>query len=222
MEKIKVDLFSAFGFILPGVTMLFALVIAFDAQIDQISALKNLKLEVDLGKLSAALIAAYLMGYATHNFGYFLYLRVSRKFWRLPKDLDGTLNSSRLNVYLRAKSPANLEFLEKWLALRAMSHNLAFGFLFFSITCAFKAANHPNHWWQWALLSVILLVIVYQLLLRAHFYTQWYLMDRQNAAEMVQREQAEEPFHLQHPWHIRRSEEDEKKPEPKKDSGSKG
>ncbi|MEM9337794.1 MAG: hypothetical protein AAGA66_03645, partial [Bacteroidota bacterium] len=79
-----------------------------------------------------------------------------------------------------------------WNALRAMSHNLSFSFIFLSIVCFIKAVvNHERYLLQWLIIGIILLILAYQLLKRAYYYHIWYYRDRNNAFTMVSKENAE-------------------------------
>ncbi|MEM9341046.1 MAG: hypothetical protein AAGA66_20100, partial [Bacteroidota bacterium] len=112
MEKIKIGLFDAFGFILPGTILLMSILIALTPDLNTLESIQKIKLTFDLGNLSLGLVVAYVIGYATHNFGYYLHSRVGLKIWKLPNDLYTDVAGSQMNVLLREKSPNNMEYLE--------------------------------------------------------------------------------------------------------------
>lgn len=189
MEKVKIGLFDALGFILPGTILLMSILIALTPDLNTIEDIRKVKLTFDWANLSIGLIIAYVTGYATHNFGYYLHSRVGLKLWKLPDDIKSDVSGSEMNVLLREKSPNNMEYLEKWNALRAMSHNLSFSFIFLSIVCFIKAImNYKCFLLQWLVFGLILLALAYQLLRRAYYYHIWFYRDRKNAFKMVTKE----------------------------------
>ncbi|MCX2743057.1 hypothetical protein OO013_04230 [Mangrovivirga sp. M17] len=186
MEKIKYTLFDFFGFVLPGSFLIFSATIILNKDVESIKDLIKPFNDVSLSVFTIGMIAAYLVGNGIHNLGYWVHTKVGLKYWQVPKSyLKPKLAPAKMDALIREFSPRNADTLDLWNALRAMSHNLSLGFLFFGFTGTIKLIEHSNLWLEWTVTSTIAFIFSIQCLKRAFFYHVWYYRDRKAIYEAL-------------------------------------
>ncbi|QCK16827.1 hypothetical protein [Mangrovivirga cuniculi] len=186
MEKVKYTLFDFFGFVLPGSFLLFSATIILNGNVKSIQDLITPFNNISLSAFTIGLIAAYLVGNGVHNLGYWVHTKIGLKYWQIPKSyLQPKLAPAKMDALIREFSPRNADTLDLWNALRAMSHNLSLGFLFFGCTGILKLIENSNYWLEWTAISIISLIFSVQCLKRAFFYHVWYHRDRKAVFEAL-------------------------------------
>ncbi len=184
------NIFDAFGFIFPGTLILFALVLLAEDQ--AVIHLKDSFLPFKELPASAYVLAtfmAYVVGFLVNTFGYRLYKRLGSRLWQMPKGVKLGSEQACYAVLVREFSPRNLAHLEKWNALKAMSHNFSVSFLVLFLVAIIKTITHFGvaHV-EWAGLALVSIYFAYSLLQRAFFYHRYYYEDLRHSVEALELE----------------------------------
>lgn len=187
VRNVQISIFDAFGFIFPGVLILFAcILLAEDTTVihlkDVIHPLKGLSTALFV----VGTFIAYVIGFLVNTFGYKLYKKVGGYLWNMPNEVKMGREQARYSVLVREFSPRNLAHLEKWNALKAMSHNFSVSFLVLFIVCMVKTFTHLQvAGFEWLAIGITSLYFAYTLLHRAHFYHRYYYEDLRHTVEAL-------------------------------------
>ena len=187
VRNVQISIFDAFGFVFPGVLILFSAIIL--AENDSVIHLKD-AIEpfkaLNTSLFIAGTFIAYVIGFLVNTFGYKLYKKVGSLLWKMPDDIKLGREQARYAVLVREFSPRNLAHLEKWNALKAMSHNFSVSFLVLFIVCVIKTFSHlTTSGLEWICLGLASVYFAYTLLHRAYFYHRYYYEDLRHTVEAL-------------------------------------
>lgn len=191
VRNLQISLFDAFGFIFPGAFILFAFTLLTENEtVIHIKDSMGLLKEAETTMLVMGTLLSYIIGFLVNSFGYKLYKKVSGYLWEMPDDVKLGREQARYAVLVREFSPRNLAHLEKWNALKAMSHNFSLSFLvLFGVSLAKAVLHWPAAGWEWAILAIVSVYCAYSLLHRAHFYQRYYYEDLRHTVVSLHLEQ---------------------------------
>jgi hypothetical protein len=189
-RNVQFNLFDAFGFIFPGFLILFSLLIL--AEDSTVVHLKDSFIPLNKIPTSLFIVAtflAYVVGFLVNTFGYRLYKKLGSRLWEMPKEVKLGREQARYSVLVREFSPRNMAHLEKWNALKAMSHNFSVSFLVLFAVAIIKTITHWGEaHLEWAGLALVSLYFAYSLLQRAFFYHRYYYEDLRHSVEALELE----------------------------------
>ncbi len=178
MKELVQHAFDFFGYVIPGLFIIFSLSIL-AVPINNIDTAISMTKKFDIGLGTVMVIVAYVIGFCIYPVGRFLYKTIGFKLFgnRILDDSNQT-NLSVPNKYalLREHSPMNFKYVESWNIYCAMSHNLMVASLFFCVVSIVKIVSGVDTLlWIGALLTGIIIFLI--LTHRAVTYFHWAAYD---------------------------------------------
>lgn len=178
MKELVQHAFDFFGYVIPGLFIIFSLSIL-AVPINNINTAISMTKKFDIGLGTVMVIVAYVIGFCIYPVGRFLYKTIGFKLFgnRILDDSNQT-NLSVPNKYalLREHSPMNFKYVESWNIYCAMSHNLMVASLFFCVVSIVKIVSGVDTLlWIGALLTGIIIFLI--LTHRAVTYFHWAAYD---------------------------------------------
>jgi len=179
MKELVQRAFDFFGYVIPGLFIIFSLSILV-VPIKDINTVISLTKKFDIGLGTVMVIFAYVIGFCIYPVGRYLYKTIGfQLFGNHLKDdeptdsnKDDKLTVSNKYALLREHSPMNFKYVESWNIYCAMSHNLMVASLFFSAVSIVKIARGGDKLlWFGALVTGIIIFLI--LTHRAVTYSRW-------------------------------------------------
>lgn len=187
MEKIKLSFFDTFAYLIPGVLILTAIVIPFNSEIKSVSNIPTVFKDINTTQILFVLLVGYIIGIVCNFFGHKLY-QIAKWIWRneVISQKDYKLADTEIHVLIRELSPNNYAYLESWLGLSNMSHNIAVALIFFFVVSIVKMfqLNFVNII-DWIVLSIISIISMIIFLKRSIRFNNYYKTDRVAAIEIL-------------------------------------
>ena len=178
MKELVQRAFDFFGYVIPGLFIIFSLSIL-AVPINDIDTVISLTKKFDIGLGTVMVIVAYVIGFCVYPVGRFLYKTIGFKLFgnRILDDSNQTnLSVPTKYALLREHSPMNFKYVESWNIYCAMSHNLMVASLFFSVVSIIKMASGTDKLlWFGALVTGIIIFLI--LTHRAVTYFHWAAYD---------------------------------------------
>ena len=178
MKELVQRAFDFFGYVIPGLFIIFSLSIL-AVPINDIDTVISLTKKFDIGLGTVMVIVAYVIGFCVYPVGRFLYKTIGFKLFgnRILDDSNQTnLSVPTKYALLREHSPMNFKYVESWNIYCAMSHNLMVASLFFSVVSIIKMASGADKLlWFGALVTGIIIFLI--LTHRAVTYFHWAAYD---------------------------------------------
>jgi len=179
MEKIKLNLFDTFAYLIPGILVVLSISIAYNAEIESLSDIPNSYKGFTTPEILFTLLVAYIIGIICNFFGHHLY-QLAKKIWK--KDViiheDYHLTDTEIHVLIRELSPNNYSFLQSWLGLSNMSHNIALAMLIIVSVAIFKMFQVDTvKIWEWIFVLIISLISVIIFLKRSIRFNNYFKLE---------------------------------------------
>jgi hypothetical protein len=177
MNNLKFGIFDIFTYLLPGgVIALFFLVGVDKNYVEPLTIKPFIEILVfDTNTAILAIIGAYLVGIVCQYFGSLMFHAIRIYILKQEKPTFLGLSGAEFHVLLREFSPRNFAYVELYLALRGMSHNLAFAFGIGGITLFIKYLNCDNG--SWIIASLLSFLFAFVFFSRAKMFHAWYYED---------------------------------------------
>jgi hypothetical protein len=154
MEKIRIDFFDIFGYIIPGSALLMVGWIGADSHVQSIWQIYQSIQVVDKTGIFTGLFLSYILGFTLHIGGSFLYDKYRNGLFSSKWVINSAeMTTSEKWTVIREYGEKHISILERWYALRAFSQNLTAISLISVVICLYK-------WWafgyaEWAVLSLV-------------------------------------------------------------------
>lgn len=178
MKELVQHAFDFFGYVIPGLFIIFSVSIL-AVPINDIDTAISLTKQFDIGLGTVMVIVAYVIGFCIYPVGRFLYKTIGFKLFGnhiLEDSNQNNLSVPNKYALLREHSPMNFKYVESWNIYCAMSHNLMVASLFFAAVSIIKIASGADTLlWTGALLAGI--IIFFILTHRAVTYFHWAAYD---------------------------------------------
>ena len=178
MKELVQHAFDFFGYVIPGLFIIFSLSIL-AVPINNIDTVISMTKKFDIGLGTVMVIVAYVIGFCIYPVGRFLYKTIGFKLFgnRILDDSNQTnLSVPTKYALLREHSPMNFKYVESWNIYCAMSHNLMVASLFFCVVSIVKIVSGVDTLlWIGALLTGIIIFLI--LTHRAVTYFHWAAYD---------------------------------------------
>jgi hypothetical protein len=178
MKELVQHAFDFFGYVIPGLFIIFSVSIL-AVPINDIDTAISLTKQFDIGLGTVMVIVAYVIGFCIYPVGRFLYKTIGFKLFGnhiLEDSNQNNLSVPTKYALLREHSPMNFKYVESWNIYCAMSHNLMVASLFFAAVSIIKIASGADTLlWTGALLAGI--IIFFILTHRAVTYFHWAAYD---------------------------------------------
>ncbi|MFK7906877.1 MAG: hypothetical protein AB8B69_17220 [Chitinophagales bacterium] len=146
MEKIKLSFFDTFAYLIPGILVVLSISIAYKSEIKSLSDISTSYANLTTTEILFIFLSAYITGIICNYFGHKLY-QIAKIVWEedvaskkkddLSKEEDD-LNDTEMHVLVRELSPNNYIYLQSWLGLSNMSHNIAVAMIVLGGVSVFK------------------------------------------------------------------------------------
>ena len=173
MDKFFHSTFDFFTHAIPGLLIL-AFLFLLDPGLKTAHDLLEITGKITAGSGALLLIVSYIIGFAIHPLGRFLYKNVGFFFWRRKILNNVDLFISDKYVLLREYSPANFKYVETWNMYCAMAHNLAVASIIMLLVTLGKIIfQHPSFLAAWIGLAIFALIGVFIFLHRAVVFSIW-------------------------------------------------
>ncbi len=187
MEKIKFSVFDIFAYIIPGAITLLASIIFIDPSIMHLVDLSKPFQNMDLGVGLAAIVAAFVIGFAIDSPGSWLYYSIGCKVFGLSyKPAGNGLSNSQKRALVRQFSPENYSYIQLWKVIKTMSHNLSLSTFMLAVISTAQVFRVPTfNRTEWIVLSVATFLLSVIFLHRAHVFDTWHYNDLSNTVQAL-------------------------------------
>ncbi len=174
MEKIKLDLFDIFSFILPGSFLLLSIYLIINTQTDLIEFLISTISNMNFSTTMIAIIASYICGFLGQYLGYEVFKVLSTKIWKTR--MTGETSFGKMEnkiVQIRHFSPNNFTALHRWLALRGMCYGMFQALVFFEIILLIRTFQFGTWTNQRIVFLIVVSILATLFLRRAVTFHEW-------------------------------------------------
>lgn len=174
MEKIKLDLFDIFSFILPGSFLLLSIYLIINNQNDLVEFLISTTSDMNFSTTIIFIISSYICGFLGQYLGYEVFKILSTKIWK--KRMIGETSFGKMEndiVQIRHFSPNNFSALHRWLALRGMCYGMFQALIFFQVVLLIRTFQFGTWSNQRIVLLIVFAILTVLFLRRAVTFHEW-------------------------------------------------
>ena len=174
MEKIKLDLFDIFSYILPGSFLLLSIYLIINSQTDLVDFLISTISKMNFSTTMIAIIASYICGFLGQYLGYEVFKILSTKIWKTR--MNGETSFGKMEneiVQIRHFSPNNFIALHRWLAIRGMCYGMFQALILFEIILIIRTVQFSTWTNQRIVLLITLTFLAVLFLRRAVTFHEW-------------------------------------------------
>ena len=187
MEKIRLSFFDTFAYLIPGVLVVVSICIAYQSKIKSLSDIPNSFKDISTSEILFAFLIAYIIGIICNFFGHQLY-QVAKKIWK--KDViiheNYHLTDTEIHVLIRELSPNNYSYLQSWLGLSNMSHNIALAMLILCFVSIFKMFQVGTSIFDWIILLILSIISAVIFLKRSIRFNNYSKLEKVAAIEKLE------------------------------------
>jgi len=188
MTNFKASIFDLFAYIIPGMVVILAFVIAINRDIKGIGDLVSSPQKIDLTTSIVFTGLAYVIGFSTYGLGSSLYRKVNKLTWKdsyYDKKSENDTSSSFKWAFIREFSQANFIAINRWAALKGMAQNITIGLVLLAISSSTKFSDH-EHLVEWIIVSISCIIMGILLLRRARVYKRYREKDILGTLEVLE------------------------------------
>lgn len=187
LKDIKFGLFDVFTYTLPGLYILFSLIIVLDSSsIGMTDIITDLKENLNLTIGLTVIIAGYIIGFANDSTGSILRKTLGKRFIKKPERKLMEVSISEKYSLVREYSKENFRYIETWNALKSMSSNLSSASLFLFICSGIKLILvYPNQIAEWIVIMILAILMSIVFLRKSIKFATWAIKELDNAAELI-------------------------------------
>jgi hypothetical protein len=174
MEKIKLDLFDLFSYILPGSFLLLSIYWIINAPTDLVEFLISTTSKMNFATAMITIIACYICGFLGQYLGYEVFKVVSQLIWK--KRMTGETSFGKMEneiVQIRHFSPNNFIALHKWLAVRGMCYGMFQSLILFEIIFLIRSIQLKTWTDQRIVILIVIIILAILFLRRAVTFHEW-------------------------------------------------
>lgn len=173
MDKFFHSTFDFFSHALPGIFFVASLLLL-DPGLNHPYELMTKSDQFKINELLLLAFVGYVVGFAIHPIGRFLYKTLGSSMWNEPIANNIDMFISDKYVLIRQFSPANFKYVETWNMFCAMAHNLAVASFVSTVCSAYKLLSQDlsnrTFWFIFCIASLIMFFIFLQ---RAVRFSTW-------------------------------------------------
>lgn len=185
MKNVKITVFDIIAYIIPGIVVIAAFVIAFNHAIKDV---EDVLVIIDHLGLAASFIIlglAYVIGFSIFGIGRSFYRMVNSLLWKDFYPINYEIKTACKWARIREFSPANFTIINKWAALKGMAQNLTVGLILLTISCITKIRG-DEHSFEWILMILVSLTLSIMLLGRARAYKHYRDQDIEATLKIIE------------------------------------
>lgn len=182
MENLRLSIFDTFAYVLPGLVVLFAIILVLDPAINQITDIISIFSNINASAAIAGIAGAYIIGFGVDSLGNWLYKFLGFKLWG-PPYIQGSVPILTARALVREYSSENHRYLQTWKVMSTMSHNLSLAMIVLMIATLIQAIMSRSL--DWGLLSLFSLVFAAIFLHRAHNFDHMHYRDLAEAVDCL-------------------------------------
>jgi hypothetical protein len=180
MEKVKLSFFDTFAYLIPGTLITTSIVILMNPEIKILLDVPQVLKDISTPQILFALLSSYILGIVCNHFGHQLY-QLAKMIWKkeVIHQKDYSLSDTEIHVLIRELSPNNYAYLESWLGLSNMSHNLALALLMLMTISIIKIFQlNFIGFTDWLMLTILCMISTIIFLKRSIRFNNYYKTDR--------------------------------------------
>ena len=174
MEKIKLDLFDIFSYILPGFVLLLSIYLIINTHPDIVEFLISTISNMNFSTVMIAVIVCYICGFLGQYLGYEVFKVVSLKIWKTR--MTGETSFGKMEneiVLIRHFSPNNFVALHKWLAIRGMCYGMFQSLILLEIILLIRTIQLGDLTNQRIVILIVIMILAILFLRRAVTFHEW-------------------------------------------------